>query len=206
MSLPFLPFWLHHLERSILALISLTRSSASALIWPVLVKPHWGAQYEPWLMVLLLASHSRGWRKACVQLNPVLPLLLYMCIISPLSLRSTKVVSPKSLNFSLYLISFGRIVTMRTARCWTFSRASLSSIDQWLQAWQQYSSFGLTYVLYICIQVTRPGWKTLHLFYIRHKDFLLRTPSSSSVLLLCHARTTPPDFWNGLDWRALVED
>ena len=36
--------------------------------------------------------------------------------------------------------------------------------------------------------------------YIRHKDFL-RLPS-----VLRHARTTPPEFWNGLDWRALVED
>ena len=27
----------------------------------------------------------------------------------------------------------------------------------------------------------------------------------SFVLLLRHARTTPPGFWNGLDWRALVE-
>ena len=26
------------------------------------------------------------------------------------------------------------------------------------------------------------------------------------LLLLCHAQGTPPGFWNGLDWRALVED
>ena len=26
------------------------------------------------------------------------------------------------------------------------------------------------------------------------------------LLLLCHAQATPPGFWNGLDWRALVED
>ena len=32
---------------------------------------------------------------------------------------------------------------------------------------------------------------------IRHEDFLL--------LLLRHARITPPGFGNGLDWRALVE-
>ena len=30
-------------------------------------------------------------------------------------------------------------------------------------------------------------------------------PSSSSSSVLCHAQGTPPGFWNGLDWRALVE-
>ena len=38
--------------------------------------------------------------------------------------------------------------------------------------------------------------------YIRHEDFL----RPSSFVLLRHAQGTPPGFWNGLDWRALVED
>ena len=40
-----------------------------------------------------------------------------------------------------------------------------------------------------------------NIWALRHEDFLC-----PFVLLLRHARTTPPGFWNGLDWRALVED
>ena len=75
------------------------------------------------------------------------PRLRNIWIMSPLSLRSTRVVSPRSLSFSSYLMSLGRVVTIPTARLCTFSRTSLSLSVHGLHAWLQYSSFGRTYVL-----------------------------------------------------------
>ena len=44
----------------------------------------------------------------------------------------------------------------------------------------------------------------LHSSNIRHEDF--RSFVRSSVRpCVCNAQTTPPGFWNGVDWRALVE-
>ena len=34
---------------------------------------------------------------------------------------------------------------------------------------------------------------------------ILERRSAVLLLLLCHAQGTPPGFWNGVDWRALVE-
>ena len=55
-----------------------------------------------------------------------------------------------------------------------------------------------------CFSITAAAHKLLLLHYCPYP--ILDTRISSVLLLLRHARTTLPDFWNGLDWRALVED